>query len=398
MLKKLFDETVLSNLLNVGFEPVLPLELKSNRSVIVHSVDREILIHEVGAIKHEVQKCNDYGEPLEVIKLGKSNKIKIVFISSVMADLCIARGLSLFYLHIPADSIERDKFIQLITCFNCYAVEKHSTQNCPRKSQNPDYLVCSKCAQENHTHKNCKAKNEEIKCINCRLAHESISMSCSIRKDALKARRSKPAKSFSVVTKELSRPVSLSKDMINTSVSLTLLALLKNEDTPGCFSDVFNDLMRKNNLPTLNLEGFEPPSLYSIQKLVCKSNQANNTQSSNSDQITSSESSNVSSHDIDEVATVLQEIPDMYTRNQVETTWNEMEAIKTTRVKVKTTDDLRSALNNGEALIISTQGSHLSDTVIKAALSSKTLPPIRNVKMDEFKKARSINASYGKKS
>ena len=75
-----------------------------------------------------------------------------------------------------------------------------------------------------------------------------------------------------------------------------------------------------------------------------------------------------------------------------------MEAIKTTRVKVKTTDDLRSALNNGEALIISTQGSHLSDTVIKAALSSKTLPPIRNVKMDEFKKARSINASYGKKS
>ena len=186
--------------------------------------------------------------------------------------------------------------------------------------------------------------------------------------------------------------------MINASVSLTLLALLKNEDTPGCFSDVFNDLMRKNNLPTLNLEGFEPPSLYSIQKLVCKSNQANNIHSSNSDKITSSESSNVSSHDIDEVATVLQEIPDMYTRNQVETTWNEMEAIKTTRVKVKTTDDLRSALNNGEALIISTQGSHLNDTVMKAALSSKTLPPIRNVKMDEFKKARSINASYGKKS
>ena len=51
MLKKLFHETVLSNLVNVGFEPVLLLQLKPNRSVIVHSVDRGILHHEVGKIK-----------------------------------------------------------------------------------------------------------------------------------------------------------------------------------------------------------------------------------------------------------------------------------------------------------------------------------------------------------
>ena len=120
LLKNFFMK--LSNLVNVGCEPILSPELKSNRSVIVHSVDKGILNYEVGKIKLGVQKCYGYGESSEAFKLGKSNKGKIVFISSVMADLYIASRSRLLYLHIPADSIEREKFIQVITCSNCYAV------------------------------------------------------------------------------------------------------------------------------------------------------------------------------------------------------------------------------------------------------------------------------------
>ena len=65
----------------------------------MHSVDRGILNHEVFKIKHEVHECNGYGESLEAFKLNKSNKVKMVLISPVMVDLCIARGSSLLYLH-----------------------------------------------------------------------------------------------------------------------------------------------------------------------------------------------------------------------------------------------------------------------------------------------------------
>ena len=85
MLKNFFMK--LSNLVNVGCEPVLSLELKSNRSIIVHSVDRGIMNHEVGEIKREVHKCNGYGESLEAFKLCKSIKVQIVLNFSVMADL-----------------------------------------------------------------------------------------------------------------------------------------------------------------------------------------------------------------------------------------------------------------------------------------------------------------------
>ena len=52
------------------------------------------------------------------------------------------------------------------------------------------------------------------------------------------------------------------------SIYLTVLALIKNIENPGYFSNELNRLHKMNGLPALNLNGFVPPSLSTIQSCV----------------------------------------------------------------------------------------------------------------------------------
>ena len=49
---------------------------------------------------------------------------------------------------------------------------------------------------------------------------------------------------------------------------------MKNAENPGTFSVELNNLYEKNHMRTLNLEGFEPPKLSTIDQLFIQAQQS----------------------------------------------------------------------------------------------------------------------------
>jgi len=177
--EKLFNVQVLTSLSDGGFTPVLPAQLKSNRSVIIRKIDSHIFDNTEALIKTELINCNSWCTVGEIIKFN--NSIKIVFTSSEMADKCLSVGLSMFRLHIPGYNITKDRFVNLDICFSCYAIEDHISSNCPQKRENPSFKVCSKCADAGHNYRTCEASPNSFKCVNCDGNHHALAMACPVR-------------------------------------------------------------------------------------------------------------------------------------------------------------------------------------------------------------------------
>jgi len=272
--EKVFGDGVISSLNDSGFSPVLPAELKSNRSVVVHRVDLHIHRNTPEAIKQELVRCNPWCSVSEVVKLQSS--LKVVFTSSAMAERCISSGISLFFLHIPGHNIVKDKFVTLLTCYCCFDIEKHIASNCPEKSKSPSFQVCSRCAATDHDYKSCPNSDDNLKCYNCEGDHHAMSNSCPKRREALRRKRMNAG---SRVFSDAARPPGFSKpgnplnrtvdiDTVHKSIALMFLATLKEADSPGSFASELNKLYANNNIPTLNLEGFSPPSLSALRGLA----------------------------------------------------------------------------------------------------------------------------------
>lgn len=85
-------------------------------------------------IKEEIQLKNDWAKVNEVIKFPNSSTIKVIFNSTAMREKCCVNGLTMFYLFVNGKSIAKDKYIQIKTCFKCYAVGSHVTTECPQSS------------------------------------------------------------------------------------------------------------------------------------------------------------------------------------------------------------------------------------------------------------------------
>ena len=261
--EKIFSTDFQSALNAINFESVLPYELKSNRTVFIYNVDADTLSHNEDAIKREIEAHNNNQSVCEVIKIPRSRTLKIVFASSTMVRDCIETGIFMFYLHIPGYRIRRDKFIRILQCYVCYEVESHTSRNCPKKQDDPSYKICSNCSSTSHRYQSCPEQTN-FKCVNCDGSHRTISMACPLKRDAVKIKRQQPTSNgnYSDAVKK-STPTNFAIDptLISKSISITVLALLKNAENPGTFSTVINSLYQKNNMPTLNLDGFEPPKL-----------------------------------------------------------------------------------------------------------------------------------------
>ena len=59
------------------------------------------------------------------------------------ADKALERGLVLFSMHISLDQMERDEFVNILTCFKCYQMDDHTTKNCKETK-----TLCSECGGE----------------------------------------------------------------------------------------------------------------------------------------------------------------------------------------------------------------------------------------------------------
>ena len=270
--EKFFKKETLAYLNTCGFNPVLPASLKAARTVIVHRASEWILENDESCIKSEINNKNDWCTSTEIYKF--KSLLKIIFETSTMADKCLELGLSLFNLHIPGREIRKDSFITLNTCYACYAIDDHSASNCPKRQLNKSYLICSNCSKLGHNYQNCSTTPDKFVCINCGGNHHSMASSCPRRKDIIREKRRKASTSstqtYATVSKHAPRPDLQQIDLtpVYKSVSLVFLASILNHETPEAFSSTLNNLYKQNDLPTLNLDGFEAPIMTALKSFA----------------------------------------------------------------------------------------------------------------------------------
>jgi len=171
---------------------------------------------------------------------------------------------------VSPNNISMDKYIEVNVCYKCYQLDNHRSDSCPKDD---GYLICSLCSELGHTFKNCNSSNK--KCVNCGNAHNTLSLSCPVRKKIVDEKR-REDRNLSYAAKT-ARPVSASRSsiksnhMINaehigdmreimskTSLCL-MMAILKMNESGCCFETVLNGLLSENNLPSFSMGAITPP-------------------------------------------------------------------------------------------------------------------------------------------
>ena len=163
-LDKIFERTVTQELEEKDFYPQIPLELRAKRSIIIFNADLFIYSNSEEDIKDEIMTKNEWAnEQIDsIFTFPNSNNLKITFAQSVLATKAKQQGIRLFSMSIAPHQIQQEEFHNIKTCFKCYAIEDHNTNQCPSPKE---YIICSECAEEGHTWNNCTNNNK--KCINC---------------------------------------------------------------------------------------------------------------------------------------------------------------------------------------------------------------------------------------
>ncbi len=271
-LDKVFQQKTTSELNENDFYPLIPPELRAKRSVIVFNVDPHIFNNEEQEIQDELQEHNEWvkNNLSSIYKFPNSKTLKITFSQAATALKALDTGLKMFQMSIPKHRIQQEKFYQLQTCFRCYAIEDHHTNACPLDK---DYKVCSECADQDHSWKDCK--NTKKKCINCKGDHRTLSMTCPMRKTAIKEKRemNKNTNTYAgaakntASTQSFSAHTNIDKDLHLKIYSCMLHAHIMNISEPGCFEAELNATFTANNLPTIKIPR-TPKSDLLIKKLT----------------------------------------------------------------------------------------------------------------------------------
>ena len=164
----------------INLVPITPPDLRAKKTVFVRQIDRYAGSHSPDDIKTEIETHNRNIKIETVIKIKDyTHIIKIVTTDTLTAQQILTNGFVMFHTRITPHQCEAEKYTHLQICFKCYKYEDHSTFQCKSTK-----IVCSECAQEGHTHRNCN--NTDKQCLNCHQNHRTLASSCPIRKDAIK--------------------------------------------------------------------------------------------------------------------------------------------------------------------------------------------------------------------
>ena len=177
----LFSQTIRDNFLARGYELIEPPEINALKSVIIRNIDKQqVENYDKDELIIDIEAANEGLRVLDLVILPtKTKMIKIKFENQNMALWTIENGLKIVDQFLPPASIEREVYIRISPCYNCYAYD-HYTKNCPKQK----LTLCAKCAGNNHRNDSCNSTS--IKCINCGEQHHTLAAKCAIRKTKLK--------------------------------------------------------------------------------------------------------------------------------------------------------------------------------------------------------------------
>lgn len=275
---KIFQEESIRKLNGSQFYPTVPADIKARKTVLCFNVDSFIYDNLEVEIKQEMMNKNLWSENCieQVIKFPNKNIIKIIFTQTQVALKATESGIVAFNICIPPNQIKQEKFIPILTCMKCYKLEEHTTKHCPKNS---DYKICSECAEEGHSWKDCLRGTQ--KCINCGGRHRTTAMKCPKRKEIVEKKRKEieetsqqSYRTYSDATK--SRPAytnNMKTEKGTTAKIMTclLLAHQYNMAEPGSFEKQLNTLLTKNNLPKVAVPN-NPPSGKIIKQIIEEDN------------------------------------------------------------------------------------------------------------------------------
>jgi hypothetical protein len=269
----IFSDKCSHSLQSQNFDPVLPAELKSKRTIILKRLDISLYNCENALLVEEIESANSWLTVKELYKFTKSKTIKLLCANQDMATKALEHGILAFNLSIPPRDISEDKFIKITTCYKCYALNDHLVQDCPKGQH---YKICSMCSSTEHTFKECKADTKC--CLLCGGDHCAMAFSCPKRKEITLRDRQSSAMSipFSSVAK-IGTSVPLpsggacvadaTKSIIKSTMCL-LVAGMKNVESPGSFECILNSLLIVNDLPEFKFGDVQPPNITTITNLL----------------------------------------------------------------------------------------------------------------------------------
>ena len=165
-----------------GFEILTPPEHNANRTFVLRNIDSLITTIDNEELKSDLEERNQWMRITDIIKIPNAPKIlKVQCENSEMVRKATESGVLIYNQSIPATSIEKEIFINLIPCYKCYSYE-HKTQDCP----SPNLQICSECSSTTHTFRDCRSQNKS--CINCNGNHRTLAAKCPIRREIIKQR------------------------------------------------------------------------------------------------------------------------------------------------------------------------------------------------------------------
>jgi len=261
---KVFDEKILILFVSSNIEPSMPHELRARRSVIIKKLDDLICSASDRDIQQSIEQHNPGVIVRELRKFKDARGMKVTFTTAVMADKVLVGGIKILRLFIQGTDIHRDNYVNILTCYVCYDIEKHTSSNCPALKNDCNYKACSLCSSNEHTWKSCN--NPTRRCINCDAEHSSLSNSCPVRQQVLRNKRASPQ--MSKINSYASAAASGNSSNLphffdNSTASKTMtcimLSVMKSHSSQEEFETTLNNLLKQNKLPTISIGNYVPP-------------------------------------------------------------------------------------------------------------------------------------------
>lgn len=269
-----------------GYEVVPPIEYNAMKTVVVRNLDYMIDNYSLDEIKDSINSLNEWAEVEDVFKLPTTSKmLKVRFKQTQMVQTALSKGIVVLHQYIPERFVEKEIFVRLTPCRNCYEYN-HKEKDCPHEKRSR----CPFCAGEHKLH---ECKETVPKCLNCGGQHRTLASACRVRKDLIKNKskeirersrsrvRQRPATyaeaakaggpPVGAAAQPLQQGIPLSKEETKQMVTVILSAIVHAHYMealePGTFQKNIEETYRLNGLPSVK---FPTPKMTETVITACK--------------------------------------------------------------------------------------------------------------------------------
>ena len=119
-----------SKLQKAGFEIVPPLEYNSLKTVIAKNIDYMLDSYTDEEVIDSIERHNDWAQVEHIYRIPATGKLlKIRFKTQQMAQNALEKGLIILHQSIPKWNLEKEIFIKLTPCRNCFRYD-HKSSDC----------------------------------------------------------------------------------------------------------------------------------------------------------------------------------------------------------------------------------------------------------------------------